>query len=145
MKDPKSLENNLLFLAGEVTRKVNNEIKAAFRGAGYDITVEQFSILAVLWYEEGINQQFLADHLDRDKTTITRVVKNMEKSNLLVRVPDQADKRNNLIYLTSKGKELQNDLILLSGKTYVQALGNLPEDNLNQAISLFQKILNNLK
>jgi DNA-binding MarR family transcriptional regulator len=144
MHSPKSLQTNILFLCGQISKQVHEHLTRSFKDHGYQITVEQFSILAYLWYEEGSNQQHLAEVLERDKTTIARVITNMEKKNLLVRRSDPDDQRNKRIYLTEKGKELQDALVGLSGKVYGSALHGLDEGELSAAISLLQKIYNNL-
>lgn len=145
MKDPTSLENNVLFLAGKITKRIHSAVSEAFRREGYDLTVEQFTILASLWYAEGVNQQTLSDQLDRDKTTITRVIRGMEKNNLLVRVPDRSDQRNKLIYLTALGRSLQNELIPIAGTVYTKALAGLEEGQVQAGVRLLSEINNNLE
>ena len=145
MKNPESLNDNILFMAGRITKRVHDAVTNAFREGGYDITVEQFSVLTSLWYEEGINQQTLAEQQDRDKTTIARIVNNMEKKGLVVRIPDRSDQRNKLIYLTVKGRELQEHLVILAGQVYIKALKSLDQDDLDAGIRLLTRITHNLK
>lgn len=144
MKDPKSLKNNILFLTGQITKRVHEAVTSGFRNEGFNVTVEQFTVLSSLWYEEGINQQMLAEQLDRDKTTIARIVQNMEKKSLLVRIPDKDDQRNKLIYLTARGKELQEKLARTAGEVYVKALNSLEQKDLDRAIQILTHISKNL-
>jgi DNA-binding MarR family transcriptional regulator len=64
-----------------------------------------------LWIKDGQAQQELCVYTDRDKPSTTRLIDTMEKHNLVVRVPDQHDRRVKLIYLTHKGRELQKTLM----------------------------------
>ncbi len=144
MKDPKSLDSNILFLIGKITKRIHGAVTQEFTNAGYDVTVEQFSVLAFLWYEEGVNQQRLAEELDRDKTTIARIIRNMEKKNLLIRIADKADQRNKLIYLTTLGKELQDKMVLTAGKVYTKALHSLSQSELSDGLVILKKINKNL-
>ena len=144
MKTPESISANILFLTGLITNRLTYSINRSFREAEIDITLEQFSILTLLWYKEGRNQQELANELSRDKTTVTRTLKNMFGKNLLVKVPDKSDRRNNLIYLTNKGKELQERCIRITGNYYVRALDNLSEPEVDYAIVALNKILSNI-
>lgn len=144
MKTPESISANILFLTGLITNRLTYSINRSFREAEIDITLEQFSILTLLWYKEGRNQQELANELSRDKTTVTRTLKNMFGKNLLVKVPDKTDRRNNLIYLTNKGKELQERCIRITGNYYVRALDNLSEPEVDYAIVALNKILSNI-
>ena len=65
----------------------------------------------------------------------------MEKRNLVVRVPDQNDKRNKLIYLTHKGKALQKELGVVLDKKLEQAYQNIEKEHIqickNVLISMF--------
>lgn len=104
MSSPRSLETNVLFLAGEASHMLHGAITAAFKGKKIGVTVEQFSILVLLFYQNGINQQEIGLRLNRNKTTITRVIANMERKKMIVRMTDKADARGKLIFLTAKGK-----------------------------------------
>src|SRR5690606_42164141 len=91
MKSPGSLEQNIVYLAGEFTHRFHRALTTAFRRQGLNLTVEQFSILALLWYKDGINQQEISEQLGRDKTTIARVLNTMEKNQLVRRMTDPRD------------------------------------------------------
>jgi DNA-binding MarR family transcriptional regulator len=144
MNAPDSLENNLLFQIGEVARLLHKNLVQTFEEKGFGVTPEQFSVLALLWYREGINQQDIANELRRDKTTIARMVENMIKKNLIVKVPDQLDRRNNLVYLTQKGKELQTEMIEASGVAYFKTMQNLTPEEITFSLSVLKKLGKNL-
>ncbi len=134
----------MLYLVGEVSRSAHKNVSNTFIQRKFDVTVEQFGVLALLWYKEGVKQQEIADELRRDKTTITRIVENMIKRNLIVRIPDTKDRRNKLIYLTQKGKELQKDMVESSGMIYYQALQNIPDEEIDVCLKVLNKVLRNL-
>lgn len=144
MVEPASLEDNIIYLIGEISRLSHKRVSSIFNENKFDVTVEQFGVLAVLWYQEGINQQAIANGLNRDKTTITRIIENMTKKNLLVKVPDQLDKRNKLIYLTDKGRSLQEDMIKSTGIVYMDAIKKLSEKDIKSVTGILQKMKNNL-
>ena len=135
---------NLLFLAGKITNSLANTFNRMFRQAGLEITVEQFSILALLWYKEGMNQQEIANAINRDKTTITRVLENMFRKNLLVKATDQADRRSKRIFLTQKGKELQEKSLQMTSEIYMKAMENLEDKEAGIALKVLNTISANL-
>ena len=110
--EPKSLNENIAYLMGHATHLMSLQVSRLFREKKYPVTVEQFTILTVLWYENGLPQKSIAECLHRDKTTITRVIDNMVKENLVVRVPSENDNRIKLIFLTHKGRSLENELVM---------------------------------
>ncbi len=145
MKDPNTLEENIIYRIGELSRLFHKKITAEFVARNFGVTVEQFGILATLWYREGITQKEIADNLNRDKTTVARVVQNMIKQNLLVKIPDQIDNRNKRIYLTQKGKSLQKEMVEAAGSVYYRALQNIPDEEIKSFLGLMDKITKNLE
>ncbi len=144
MKEPQSLEDNILYQLGELTRILHKRVTAIFSQKGFGVTVEQFGVLVLLWYQEGINQKDIALQLNRDKTTITRIINNMIKGNLVVKVPDQLDGRGKLIFLTQKGKALQMDMIESSGTVYYQAMNDISDEEISSCLKVLWKMKKNL-
>lgn len=65
------------------------------------------AILADLYNEpKGIRQQELAVSAIKDKATIARSLAQMEKVGLVTRKTDHDDRRNKLISLTQKGRDI---------------------------------------
>ena len=145
MTEPTHLHDNVIYLMSEISSLVQSDIEQLFKQEKLKITVEQFSVLAILWYEEGINQQTVANRLNRDKTTITRIVERMVKKVLIVQVPDQLDKRNKRLFLTEKGRSLQQKSIESSGSVYVKALKNIEKTEHKNLIEILTRIYNNLQ
>ena len=145
METPKSLDENVIFQIGETSRLFHKRVTAIFSERGFDVTVEQFGVLAMLWYKEGVKQQDIADGLKRNKTTITRIIENMINLNLIVKVPDQLDKRNKLIFLTQKGKSLQKEMVEASALVYYQALNNIISKDIEKCLVILKHMMKNLK
>ena len=142
---PTSLENNIIYLAGELTHVLHRALTSSFKKNKIHVTVEQFSILALLFYKNGINQQEISVALNRDKTTIARVISNMERNKLVARVMDKSDSRGKLIHLTTKGKNLQQRAIRHSGELYFRAIKGVSKGALHDTNRTLSAILKNLK
>ena len=67
-------------------------------------------ILAMLWERDGLTQKEIAETLRLRPSTVTAVLKGMEKAGLLRREPDPEDMRVSRVYLTEKGKHLKKDV-----------------------------------
>ena len=72
-----------------------------------DITPEQWTVLCYLWSRDGVTQQELCNATFKDKPSMTRLIDNLEKQQLVVRSSGVKDRRINLIHLTDKGRELE--------------------------------------
>jgi DNA-binding MarR family transcriptional regulator len=145
MPSPRSLETNIIFLSSELTHIVHRALTASFAEKKVNVTVEQFSVLALLYYKNGINQQEISLALNRDKTTVARVISNMERSKLIVRVADKTDMRGKLIFLTKKGKTFQRKGIELAGALYLKAISGVKRSALEEGILLLNRVIQNLK
>ncbi|MBB4035103.1 DNA-binding MarR family transcriptional regulator [Dysgonomonas hofstadii] len=53
-----------------------------------------------------VNQQTLANLTYKDKSSLSYLIKNLEKRELVRREEDESDKRSKQVILTSKGEEL---------------------------------------
>jgi DNA-binding MarR family transcriptional regulator len=144
MKAPDSLSSNIIYLCGEFSHRFHQVLTREFRNNGIDVTVEQFSVLAMLLYQEGISQQDISDVLGRDKTTVARVISIMERDNMIKRVTNKNDNRGKLIYLTRKGRSIQQKAVGVSGKLYLRTLGNLKESALQNAMKAVVTMTKNL-
>jgi DNA-binding MarR family transcriptional regulator len=91
------------------------------------VSGEQFAVLVHLWDRDGRTQQELADEINKDKTTVTRLITSIESHALVKRVRDKNDERLRRIWLTKRGKKLMNELtvmaqeILISGQAGISA------------------------
>ena len=115
------------------------------REAGLSITSEQWSIMYNLWVEEGLTQQELAIRTFRDKPSVTRLINNLERVNLVIRVNDKNDRRSNLIYLTKTGRKMKDEGMKQARNTIEQALEGLNDDQIAVSNMILHRVLFNLE
>lgn len=125
-------------------RALINRLQQKFEAGGFDITVEQWRVLVNLWNQEGQFQRELAEAAHKDKTGITRILHGMEKRDLVVRVPDRADKRNKRIYLTRKGREFHKALVQHTRKTLEEALQGISDEDAEACKDTLTRVIRNL-
>jgi DNA-binding MarR family transcriptional regulator len=113
--------------------------------AGSDLTAPQFILLKHVDIEEGVNQQTLTDHMFLDKTTVTRFIDALEAKNLVVRVPDKADRRQNMIYLTNEAKKIIGPLMKVVERTEKEALQGIAAERVNVCKEVLKQIQRNLE
>lgn len=133
------------FITGKATVAISRRLLKNFREAGIEVTIEQWSILYQLWKQDGISQQQLSDATFRDKPSITRLVDNMEKNNLVKRVGDKSDRRIKLVRLTKDGKKLEEESMAVANKTLNEALCGVSKSNIETAREVLQVVYDNLK
>jgi len=72
----------------------------------HDIAIEQRATLEIIESEKDVTQTKIAQILGKDKTTISRTLKTLEKKGLIKK--EELNKRTYLIKLTNQGKEVLN-------------------------------------
>lgn len=107
------------------------------------ITYEQFVILTHLWNKADISQTELADRSFMDKTSLTRILHRMEDAGLIRRDADEADSRVNLVNLTRKGCDLENELAPLRQQGLSQATQGLSGEEVRELRRMLNHILDN--
>ena len=133
------------FLTGKAYTALSRRLQRNLREASIDITSEQWSVLYALWEEEGITQQELAQRTFRDKTAITRLIHNLERGDLVVRIADKDDRRTNMIYLTRSGRQLKEGCMKQANQTLKEALAGADAAAIQIAKDTLKKVYENLK
>jgi MarR family transcriptional regulator, organic hydroperoxide resistance regulator len=142
---PSSLDDNIVYLCAQFSHHFNLLIRSEFQRHGIGITPEQLSILVFLWYRGAATQQDISVGLNRDKTTITRVLQNMIRSRIVTRAIHPEDNRARMISLTPKGKRLQDAALQVSGKLYTDMLSGVKEQELVVGTGVLQRLLRNVQ
>lgn len=132
-------------LTGKISTAINRTFLRAFALEGVDITTEQWSILACLWQKDRVTQQSLCSLTLKDKPSMTRLIDNLEKRNLVIRVADHKDRRINLIHLTDSGMALQTKATEIVQKIASKTLNKITDEELNVCRSVLKKIMTNLQ
>lgn len=73
----------------------------------YNITNSQLGVLLILWESDGTSQKVVQQTLGITPASITNLIKGLENKGLIIRRVDPNDSRANLMYLTDKGKALE--------------------------------------
>ena len=132
------------FITGKASTAIARRLQKNFKQANLEITIEQWSVLYHLWKEDGLSQQQLCDATFRDKPSITRLVDNLEKLQLVKRVASIDDRRINMIYLTKTAQELQEQTMLVASQTLNEALAGVTNGQIEIAKEVLQMVYDNL-
>ncbi|MEG1685135.1 MAG: MarR family transcriptional regulator [Bacteroides sp.] len=132
-------------LNGKVSAAINRKLYRNFRLNGLEISPEQWTVLIYLWEKDGVTQQELCNATFKDKPSMTRLIDNMERLHLVVRISDKNDRRTNLIHLTKTGKEIEERTRDIVSQTLKEALNEVTLEELNISQEVLRKIFINTK
>jgi len=138
-----SLDNSLGFILNRTNIKMKNTLLHKFKD--YDITPEQWAVLNRLWVGDGISPKELAELTYKDQPTTVRILAKLENKSYIYREVNPQDSRSFLIYLTPKGKNVQDALIPLALAALEKATSGIDPDQLETVKSVLNKIYKNLE
>jgi DNA-binding MarR family transcriptional regulator len=133
------------FVTGKASTAIARRLQKKFNTASLNITIEQWSVLYHLWKQDGISQQELCNATFRDKPSITRLVDNLEKLDLVKRVASDTDRRINKIFVTKHSQKLQEETMALAEETLNEALETVPSDKIEVCKEVLKVVYDNLK
>src|SRR6266568_6916384 len=85
----------------------------------------QEMLLLQLWIEEGIPQSQLAACMEVEPPTATKMLQRMERAGLIERRPDPEDARVSLVYLTERGRALEQPVLEVWKQLEAQTVAGL--------------------
>lgn len=137
-----TMEGYLLTKASVLMKR---RLSVAIKKAGYDITIEQWTILNVLWKNEGLIQTEIAQKTFKDKTNLTRILDKMERDNLIVRNKNPKNRREYKITLTENGANIFSQLIPIAQNNNEILLQTLSSEERSLVVNAVKKIIDNLE
>lgn len=111
---------------------------------GHELTYEMFQVLHVLWSKSEVNQQEIANRVQKSKASLTPLIDNLAKLKLVTRTEDAADRRNKIISLTTEGRLYQKKFEPLLHEFYLTFKGDIPFEKLKEVTSLLLQLSNNI-
>lgn len=130
---------------GEMKSRLRQKIQAKINEYDPDLSFELIEILGLLSRNNGINQQEISSKVSKDKSSITYLINNLVKRELVERVENTTDRRNKQIFLTVKGNEIVETVYPWALELYKKAADDLNEDDINNALLLVKKMTANLE
>jgi DNA-binding MarR family transcriptional regulator len=126
------------FLLHRTDMKMTNYFKKRLKQ--FEITPEQWGILSVMDGERAITQKDLSDAIDRDQTTVVRMIYSLEKKGIVNRTLNDADKRSYNLLLSDKGVELKSKLLPVVTEAHNHVTQNLTDVEIAELHALLDKL-----
>lgn len=129
---------------GKTMKHIDLFIQGKLAEKGIHLSRQQAILLKILFHDGPLPQNDLAFLTDRDKASLTRLLKTMEKKNLVARISSTDDKRVNMVHLTKHGEKTLNELMPLFLEIVMQMQTDITEDEQKVVIRVMQKIQENI-
>ena len=119
-------------------------IQRKVREHGIDLTYEMLQVLTVLWRKGEMNQQDIADNIQKNKASLTSLLDNLEKRGLVMRSEDPSDRRNKIISLTPLGIEYREQFQPIFDDFYETLSKDVSKEKIREIGMLLGRIYKNL-
>lgn len=138
-----SVDMNFLFALGEVQRLMR--AYADKEAARYGITRAQWAVLAKVERSEGMKQTELAEQLEMQPITLTRLIDKLCDNGWIERRGDESDRRVNRLYLKKAARPLLGKLAGLKSEITSAALEGISPTDAERLVSQLESIKENVR
>ena len=114
------------------------------RAVGMGVTRAQWKLLFRLERNPGLRQIELADMLDIEPITLSRIVDRLEEAGLVERAADPADRRAWRLNVTAKAQPLIEKLHALAAELAAEAFGGIDSKDVEIARRVLGRVRENL-
>ena len=109
------------------------------------LSVNQFRAMHCLMHEPGLSQKDLAERLQVTPAAVSTTVREMEKLDLIQRVPDADDARLMRLHLSAESKIVLEEMHQRRLQGVVQLMSPLPVDEQRYIVEALERALEQLK
>jgi DNA-binding MarR family transcriptional regulator len=138
-----SADVNFLFTLAELQRLMR--AYADKEAARFGMTRAQWAVLAKVERSEGMKQSELADQLEMQPITLTRLIDKLADAGLIERRGDDTDRRVNRLYLKKAARPLLAKLAVLRGELTDTALEGISAGDAERLMSHLEAIKENVR
>jgi MarR family transcriptional regulator, transcriptional regulator for hemolysin len=138
-----SVDMNFLFTLGEVQRLVR--AYADKEAARFGITRAQWAVLAKVERNEGMKQTELAEQMEMQPITLTRLIDKLCENDWIERRGDASDRRVNRLYLLKAGRALLGRLSGLRPELTATALEGINPADAHRLLAQLEQIKENVR
>jgi DNA-binding MarR family transcriptional regulator len=131
------LNNQLCFPLYAGSKEIIRKYKPFL--ADLHLTYTQYITMMVLWEFKSMNVKTLGEYLFLDSGTLTPLLKKLEQQGLITRERSPQDERNVIIYITSKGRKLEEKAKDIPMK--MKECVNLTDEESKELYRLLHKML----
>ena len=124
--------------------KLKQFIAAKLRQMDVPLTPEQFMLIDLLWNHGEMTQQQLADLMQKDKNSVTKLVDAIERKGFVVRRQNRNDRRANTLVLTENANLLKPGAKQKGISILDQMLDGISEDELRAFLGTLHKLNANM-
>lgn len=120
-------------VSNEIDRRTTRIVKA------YGLSMGQFAVLEALYHKGDLTVGQVQEKILSTSGTIPVIIKNLEKRGLLVRQPDDSDRRRCILHITEKGSSLIQQAFPANESMIIESMHNWTDEEKRELLRLLKK------
>lgn len=143
MRDDHPDETDRLgFLLHDASRLLRKRFET--RASAYGLSSAQWRLLVRVFKEEGVAQARLAELLEIEPISVSRLIDRMEEAGWIERRFDPGDRRVRQIFLTDRSRPIFGEMRAVATDVFDQAMTGLSPEERRATIAHLKTIVSNL-
>ncbi len=128
---------------GKTMKLINILISSRFQEKNMNLSKNQLIVMRMI--SQGRHAQSdLCIVTERDKSSLSRLLKNMINKGLVRREKDEKDARQYLVYLTPKGERIMNEAIPILLESFDKITKEIPKEEVEIVKSVMERLQKNI-
>lgn len=131
---------------GQLVHSCQRLLRARFEAHGRSLGLSsaQWRLLVPLWKEGQATQSRLAELMEIEPISVSRLVTRMEQAGWVERRPDPSDRRIRVVVPTAKTHDAFADVRSVADGVYEEAMAGMSEADRQAVIAGLKRVVNNL-
>jgi MarR family transcriptional regulator for hemolysin len=138
-----NLENIIFYALDSAIKTYRQFAQKNITAAGLDMTVDQWLIMKVLYENNALKQNEIAEKVFKDAASVTRIIDLMIKKGYLSRQEHADDRRRTHLILTKNGKSTITKAQLVIDKNRATAINGISKRKINEMHEVLSIIKSN--
>ena len=138
MSDRESVAWHVSLAGRALSRMIEDELSA------YDLGRGEYRVLFALTKREGVTQTDLVEKHHLEKSSIARVVAQLESKGYIETRPDSEDRRRKRLYLTASGRDLREEVTAVKDRVDSQLTDGLSPTEETRLVEHLRTVCRNL-
>jgi len=139
---PQIAPDRLGFLLHDAARLLRKRFEK--HSARFGLSSAQWRLLVRVYKEEGIAQARLAELLEIEPISVSRLIDRMEQADFIERRADTNDRRIRTIFLTERSARIFNEMRSVADEVFARALDGMTPDEAQTTLRGLTTIVANL-
>ncbi len=135
----------VLLSAQEIIKNFKDLVNRSYQINELDLTYDQWMVINVISEKQGVTQITIAAQTRKEPASISRILKLLEKKEIIEKVSTKKNKRVKRVYLTPKGDDTHRQATRLFNMIAKDGFNGVYEQEINLFVRILDKLQSNFK